>query len=183
MHLNSNFLEKFYDSITEWTRDEEAKYQAGLVTKEVETFKSDSDQTTSTVKSPTHSRPSSSRKSSASTERKKKAAANTAVEFKPDVDYIHDNFVAQSSLKAWKMEQEKLGMLSDRTAKGGKKSPKSPRSPKTKSPVSVPEPAAKGARYGSATTKPGGSRMNSSVSPSPKSGGKRTSNNSPSKVF
>ena len=51
--------------IIEWTRDEEAKYQASLVSKEVEKFKSGSDQ------SPASSRPSSSKskKSSPSPEK------------------------------------------------------------------------------------------------------------------
>lgn len=37
-----NYLEKIYDMIVEWTRDEEAKYQASLVAKEVEKIRSES---------------------------------------------------------------------------------------------------------------------------------------------
>jgi hypothetical protein len=41
--LKRNFLEKIYEMIIDWTRDEEAKYQATLVAKEVDKFKSDVD--------------------------------------------------------------------------------------------------------------------------------------------
>lgn len=37
-----NYLEKIYDMIVDWTRDEEAKYQANLVAKEVDEFRSES---------------------------------------------------------------------------------------------------------------------------------------------
>lgn len=35
-----NYLEKIYDMIVEWTRDEEAKYQASLIAREVNKFTS-----------------------------------------------------------------------------------------------------------------------------------------------
>ena len=37
-----NYLEKIYEMIDDWTRDEEAKYQANLVAKEVDPLKSES---------------------------------------------------------------------------------------------------------------------------------------------
>ena len=37
-----NYLEKIYEMIVDWTRDEEAKYQANLVAKEVEKIRSES---------------------------------------------------------------------------------------------------------------------------------------------
>ena len=193
-------MEKIHDSITEWTRDEEAKYQAGLITKEVETFKSDSDTMAAAAaaaaqaKSSVLSRPASSRKSSASAERAKKkaaekttaaAAAAVAADLKGEVEYITDKFVAQSSLKAWKAEQEKLGLLTDK-GKGKPKSPKLSRSPKgNKSPVAAAAEQARG-RGSVITTKPSGSRLNSSVSPSKSPTTKRASatrENSPSKVY
>lgn len=35
-------MEKIYEMIVDWTRDEEAKYQAGLIAKEVDKFRSES---------------------------------------------------------------------------------------------------------------------------------------------
>jgi hypothetical protein len=65
-----NYLEKIYDMIIEWTRDEEAKYQASLVSKEVEKIKSESvDKKNVRNSSPT--RPGSS-KSNTSDKSKKK---------------------------------------------------------------------------------------------------------------
>lgn len=37
-----NYLEKIYDMIIEWTRDEEAKYQASLIARDVEHYRSES---------------------------------------------------------------------------------------------------------------------------------------------
>jgi hypothetical protein len=37
-----NYLDKIYEMVGEWTRDMEAKYQATLISKEVERFKSES---------------------------------------------------------------------------------------------------------------------------------------------
>jgi hypothetical protein len=62
-----NYLEKIYDMIIEWTRDEEAKYQASLVEKEVERFKAEA----MTGSAPS-SRPGSSKKSSPSPDKSKK---------------------------------------------------------------------------------------------------------------
>jgi len=65
-----NYLEKIYDMIIEWTRDEEAKYQASLVTKEVDKIKSENtNKQNVTNSSPT--RPGS-QKSSMSDKSKKK---------------------------------------------------------------------------------------------------------------
>jgi hypothetical protein len=72
-----NYLEKIYDMIIEWTRDEEAKYQASLVSKEVEKIKSQSTENRLTNSSPT--RPGSS-KSSKSEKSKKKTEKGIFIE-------------------------------------------------------------------------------------------------------
>ena len=78
-----NYLEKIYEMIIEWTRDEEAKYQANLVTKEVDKFKSDSkdkDLATAgaTGMSPSASRASMKSKQSPSPDKGKKGKAPAA---------------------------------------------------------------------------------------------------------
>lgn len=66
-----NYLEKIYDMIIEWTRDEEAKYQASLVSKEVEKIKSESNEKQKVANS-SPTRPGSN-KSNSSDKSKKKA--------------------------------------------------------------------------------------------------------------
>ena len=75
-----NYLEKIYEMIIEWTRDEEAKYQANLVTKEVDTFSSESKDKEVTAVTPTASRASnkSKKSQSPSPDKAKKTAKATA---------------------------------------------------------------------------------------------------------
>ena len=69
-----NYLEKIYEMIIEWTRDEEAKYQANLVTKEVDKFSSDSKEVAA-LASPPASRASNKSKQSPSPDKAKKPKA------------------------------------------------------------------------------------------------------------
>jgi hypothetical protein len=61
-------LEKIYEMINDWTRDAEAKYQASLLSKEVESYRSAS---TESVKEPTSSRAGSKKDRSPSPNKKK----------------------------------------------------------------------------------------------------------------
>jgi hypothetical protein len=119
-----NYLEKIYEMIIEWTRDEEAKYQASLVAKEVDQFRAESalDINASLISSPRS-------KSS------KKDKLNLSDDKKPSFDetkYITDNFMGHNSLKQWKIEHdrqsEEKAELNERAkkvkspGKGGKES-------------------------------------------------------------
>ena len=81
-----NYLEKIYEMIIEWTRDEEAKYQANLVTKEVDKFSSDSKDNNlaaaaaagATGMSPSASRASMKSKQSPSPDKAKKGKGTVA---------------------------------------------------------------------------------------------------------
>ena len=65
-------MEKIYDMIVDWTRDEEAKYQAGLVAKEVDRFRSESvEKEQATVVSSRPSSKSSKKGSPGPTDKKK----------------------------------------------------------------------------------------------------------------
>ncbi len=106
-----NYLEKIYDMIIDWTRDEEAKYQASLVAKDVEHYRSESvekqeaaaaDAANATIVSSPRSK--SSKKASTEVTAKTQAASETQ-ETQP-ANYITDSFVGHNSLKAWRMEQE-----------------------------------------------------------------------------
>jgi len=90
-----NYLEKIYEMIIEWTRDEEAKYQANLVTKEVDKFSSDSKDNNlaaataaaagTTGMSPSASRASMKSKQSPSPEKAKKGKGTVAAPAPPPV--------------------------------------------------------------------------------------------------
>ena len=95
-----NYLEKIYDMIIEWTRDEEAKYQASLVAKEVNNYRTESpekDINASLISSP---RSKSSKKDKLNVSEEKKSVESES-------KYITDNFVGHNSLKAWKLERDR----------------------------------------------------------------------------
>ncbi|RNA34738.1 sperm-associated antigen 17-like isoform X4 [Brachionus plicatilis] len=155
-----NYLEKIYDMIIDWTRDEEAKYQASLVAKEVDKFWA---QSLESIPKESASRSTSpSKKRTPSPKDKKKSLVNQNVAISPtnaDPDYINTNFVSHNSLKAWKMEQDKLGEVSGKIPKVKSPRAKSGSKSKSKSPE-VKKDAAKRknsksprSRDGSAKTK------------------------------
>jgi hypothetical protein len=135
-----NYLEKIYDMIIEWTRDEEAKYQASLIAKEVDHFRAESsmDKDLSQISSP---RSKSSKKEKLSSSEDKKAG----IILDQDPKYITETFVGHNSLKAWKIEQEKQleekGDPNDRSkknkspGKGGKESKMTKDRPLSRSPT------------------------------------------------
>ena len=121
-----NYLEKIYDMIIDWTRDEEAKYQASLIARDVDQYRSESvigemKDTTLISQSP---RSKSSKKQTVS-EKEKTIISEPEV---APVDYITNTFVGHNSLKAWKLEHEKTAEIDvERTKKV--KSPQKARSP------------------------------------------------------
>lgn len=109
-----NYLEKISDMIVDWTRDEEAKYQASLVARDVDKYRSESvlEKDANTTFLAASSPRSKSSKKAATTDHK--TITNTVETTEaPQVDYITDNFVGHVSLKAWKMEQEKQREAAD----------------------------------------------------------------------
>lgn len=176
-----NYLEKIYDMIIDWTRDEEAKYQASLVAKEVDKFWM---QSVESIPKESASRSTSpSKKRTPSPKDKKKSLANQTIvtsSTNAEPDYISNNFVSHNSLKAWKIEQDKLAEVSAKIPK-----PKSPRAKsgsksKSKSPDAKKEPAKRKtsksprSRDGSAKSKKSSphrdskSKINDDKPPSPK---------------
>jgi len=106
-----NYLEKIYDMIIEWTRDEEAKYQASLVAKDVEHYRSESvdrqEAAAAVANATLLSSPRSKSSKKASTEVTAKTQAVSEVQETQASSYITEAFVGHNSLKAWKIEQEK----------------------------------------------------------------------------
>ncbi len=169
-----NYLEKISDMIVDWTRDEEAKYQASLVARDVDKYRSESaaeKELNGTIAASSQSpRSKSSKKAS-----EIKTVTNTVETAETQqVDYITDHFVGHVSLKAWKMEQEKQREAAEAAEAAERaKKPKSPKAgskmtnrPKTgsKSPSTSPKA---GSRVGSANKKT--SRSNSQVQEEKKS--------------
>lgn len=100
-----NYLEKIYDMIIEWTRDEEAKYQASLVAKDVDHYRSES---TERENATVISSPRSKSSKKISSEKEKTLLSTLEAVTEPNSaqpSYITDNFVGHNSLKAWKMDQ------------------------------------------------------------------------------
>lgn len=118
-----NYLEKIYDMIIDWTRDEEAKYQASLVAKEVDKFWAESVDIGKESGSRSTS-PNKKRTPSPKDKKKSIATQNTAAISQTNTDsaYISTDFVSHNSLKAWKIEQDKLAEVTAKIPK-----PKSPR--------------------------------------------------------
>ena len=76
-----NYLEKIHEMIIEWTRDEEAKYQANLVSKEVDKFASESKEKEENSASSRLSNKSKQQSPSPDKAKKKTAAAAGRVSF------------------------------------------------------------------------------------------------------
>lgn len=123
-----NYLEKIYDMIVEWTRDEEAKYQASLVAKDVDHYRSESaERENATVISSPRSK--SSKKISSDKEKTLLSTLEAVTESTAPPNYITDNFVSHNSLKAWKMDQ------ANKQAEAAERAAEAERAKKVKSPV------------------------------------------------
>ncbi|CAG2231565.1 unnamed protein product [Mytilus edulis] len=117
-----NYKEYVEESIADWTKEEEAKYQAGLLSQELDKMRNDEEEAAkaeakaakrgkSPGKSPSRSKSPKSRSSS----QERSSSANSNI------------FVRNNSLKAWKEEQDRIKAEEDdkERAKSAKRS-KSP---------------------------------------------------------
>ncbi|CAF0878303.1 unnamed protein product [Brachionus calyciflorus] len=163
-----NYLEKIYDMIMEWTRDEEAKYQAGLVKKEVDRFSNESSESFQKDRTIVSRSTSPSKKRTPSPKDKKKAsvAQNVPVSIPNESEYISSNFISHNSLKAWKMEQDRQAEAASKLQPKAKsprgKSPKAKsKSPDSKKDKKTSSKSPTGSRAGSAKSKKSTSRSNS----------------------
>ncbi|XP_043927420.1 sperm-associated antigen 17 [Protopterus annectens] len=159
-----NYLEYVADSISDWVREEEKHYQAALLAKEMEALTSAKTTSGSAPASRT-STPGSKRKDRSTTPKKSgsgKGSRSRSAGKTDDTQNLEPEkpptpFMREGSLKAWKVEQERLmeeermkkekkgkagkkGGSKDRSAsRGSKKSPSSESKSKEKSKEEAPK--------------------------------------------
>ncbi|XP_066563697.1 sperm-associated antigen 17 [Amia ocellicauda] len=104
-----NYLEHVSDSISDWVRDEEVKWQASLREKEAENLKMSQCSSSDPSEGPRPVTPKKKRKSpSPKKTGRSPSRSPSKTESVSEPQSARDPFVREGSLKAWREEQEKL---------------------------------------------------------------------------